>query len=84
MAVDIFGLPLWEKFAISIVYDVVDLISIPGFGQLYDVIGVPLGYALWGPIGIANAWEIFDPLDVTDRFVPTMTITGILSLAGGK
>ena len=82
--IDLMELPVWLKFAISIVYDVVDFFSIPGIGSLYDVVGVPLGYALWGPIGLANLWEIADPLDVTDRFVPTMTITGILSTAGGK
>ena len=84
MKIDIFGLPLWMKFAIAITYDVVDFFSLPGLGQLYDIVGIPLGYAMWGPIGLANAWEVVDPLDVTDRFIPTMTITGILSLTGGK
>lgn len=78
--IDLYGLPLWQKFAISIVYDVVDFFSVPVFGTMYDVVGIPLGLALWGPIGLINTWEVFDPLDATDRFVPTMTIAGLMSL----
>lgn len=84
MKIDIFGLPPWIKFAIAIVYDVVDLLSIPGLGELYDVVGIPLGYALWGPLGLANAWEVLDPMDAADRFIPTMTIVGVLATFGGK
>ena len=84
MKIDIYGLPLWVKFGIAIIYDIVDLISIPGIGELYDIVGIPLGYALWGPLGLANAWEVLDPLDVTDRFIPTMTIIGILATVGDK
>lgn len=74
---DLTALPVWLKFIIAIIYDVVDLVSIPGLGTLYDIIGVPLGFALWGPVGLANAWEIVDPADAMDRFVPTMTMAGI-------
>lgn len=74
---DLSSLPTWMKFAIAIIYDVVDLFSVPGLGTLYDIIGIPLGFALWGPIGLANAWEIVDPVEATDRFIPTMTLAGI-------
>lgn len=84
MKIDIFGLPLWIKFIIAIVYDVVDLLSLPGLGELYDVVGIPLGYALWGPLGLANAWEVLDPLDAADRFIPTMTIIGVLASTGDR
>lgn len=78
---DVFmNLPLPVKFAIAIGYDLGDLVSIPGFGTAYDIAGIPLGYALWGPVGLANAWEVLDPLDVTDRVIPTMTMTGLASL----
>ena len=74
---DLSSLPTLLKFVIAATYDIVDLFSIPGLGTLYDVIGIPLGFALWGPIGLANAWEIVDPVDAVDRFVPTMTLAGI-------
>ena len=66
------------KFAIAIAYDVIDLFSIPVLGEIYDAIGIPLGYILWGPLGLTNAWELLDPLDTIDRFVPTMTLAGVV------
>lgn len=77
-----FDLPIWIKFAISIVYDIVDFFIPLGFTQLYNLVGIPLGYALWGPIGLANAWELVIPMDVLGKLIPTMTVTGILSLGG--
>ena len=76
--IDLYGLPIWVKFGIAALYDGLDLFSIPGLGQLYDVIGIPLGYAMWGPIGLANAWELVDPVDAADRFVPTMVLAGVV------
>ena len=66
------------KFAIAIAYDAIDLFSIPVLGEIYDAIGIPLGYILWGPLGLTNAWELLDPLDAIDRFVPTMTLAGVV------
>jgi len=66
------------KFAIAIAYDAIDFFSIPVLGQIYDVIGIPLGYILWGPLGLTNAWELLDPVDTIDRFVPTMTLAGVV------
>lgn len=77
-------IPIWLKFAISITYDVVDIFSVPVLGSLYDIIGVPLGVALWGPWGFAQIWEVLDPTDVVDRFVPTMTIAGLIVYYGGR
>lgn len=77
-------IPTWAKFAIAIIYDVLDFFSVPMLGSLYDVVGIPLGVALWGPWGLAQAWEVLDPTDVVDRFVPTMTIAGLIAYNGGQ
>jgi len=73
-----------QKMAVAVVYDALDLMSLPIVGSLYDIIGVPLGYALWGPLGMAQAWEILDPTDVADRFVPTLTAIGLYQKYGGR
>lgn len=74
----LYGLPLWVKFGIAIIYDLADLMSVPFLGSLYDAVGIPLGVLLWGPVGMMNAWEILDPTDQIDKFAPTMTIAGIV------
>ena len=71
-------LPLWIKFLIAAVYDLGDLLSVPFLGTLYDAVGIPLGVLLWGPVGLMNAWEIVDPTDQVDKFVPTMVIAGFV------
>lgn len=77
-------LPTWVKFVIAILYDMVDFLIPPGIGSIYDIIGIPLGYAMWGPLGLVNAWELLEPTDVLDSFVPTMTIAGLVVTFGGK
>jgi len=74
----LYGLPLPVKFGIAIIYDLADLMSVPFLGSLYDAVGIPLGVLLWGPVGLLNAWEIVDPTDQIDKFVPTMTLAGIV------
>lgn len=82
--IDLYTLPRWQKFTIAGTYDVLDLFSVPGLGSFYDFIGIPLGYALWGPVGLANAWELMDPTDAVDRFFPTMVIAGLAHEFGFK
>jgi hypothetical protein len=75
-------LPLSVKFTIAIVYDVLDFLSVPVLGSLYDAAGIPLGIMLWGPAGLINLWEFVDVTDQVDKFVPTMTLAGILNHYG--
>lgn len=77
------GLPLIVKFLIAAIYDFLDLFSIPGIGSLYDIIGIPLGVALWGPMGFIQVWEVVDITDQFDKFVPTMVLAGILTYIRG-
>lgn len=78
----LYGLPVPLKFLIAIIYDLTDLMSVPFLGTLYDAVGIPLGVLLWGPVGLVNTWEIVDPTDQIDKFVPTMTLAGILQYYG--
>lgn len=72
-------IPIWMKFTISIIYDIVDFFIPLGFTQFYNiVIGVPLGFILWGPLGVANLWEAFVPFDVAGKLIPTMTSIGVI------
>ena len=75
-------LPLPVKFIIAIAYDLLDFFSVPILGSLYDAVGIPLGVLLWGPYGLVNVMELFDPTDQLDKFVPTMTLAGILQHYG--
>jgi len=70
------------KFSIALAYDFIDFISIPGIGTIYDLIGVPLGVYLWGPVGLMNAWELVEPTDQVDKFIPTMVIAGLVAEFG--
>lgn len=75
-----------SKVVISVIYDIGDFTigRIPIFGTFYDLFGVWLGYILWGPIGLINAWELLDPTDQIDGFIPTMSIVATKCLVFEK
>ncbi|CAG0948805.1 MAG: hypothetical protein OIN86_13015 [Candidatus Methanoperedens sp.] len=79
------GLPLFLKFVISIVWDLLDftIFRIPVIGTVTDLISIPLAIALWGPLGLITSWEVLDPTDQLDAEIPTMTIIGILTILKG-
>ncbi len=80
------ALPLGIKFVISIIWDVLDLTvgRIPGFGMAFDFFGTLLAFLLWGVWGIAAIWEMFDPTEQFDGFVPTLTVIGLIVCASGQ
>ncbi len=81
------GLPVVVKLIISVIWDLLDLTvgRIPGFGTLFDVVGMILSLILWGPVGIIAVWEVLDVTDQVDAEIPTLTLEGILTLVrGGK
>ena len=67
------------RLAFSIVYDLFDLILfwIPGLGTITDGVGTVMLLALWGPAGLVNVWEIVNPVDPIDAFVPTATLVAL-------
>lgn len=78
------GLPTGLKLIISIVWDVLDALigRIPGFGTVWDIAGTLLAFKLWGVWGLGAIWEVFEPTDQIDGFLPTMTIIGLISIVG--
>jgi hypothetical protein len=75
------------KMVFSMIYDLVGFLSvlliwIPGIHFFWSIIGVAVGYVLWGPLGLINVWEVFTVTPVLapiGDLIPTMTITGVLS-----
>lgn len=70
------------KFIISLAFDITDFFigRIPVFGTVFDILGGFLGLWLWGIPGGLQFGEIIDITDQIDGFIPTLTISGILSL----
>ncbi|MEE9329404.1 MAG: hypothetical protein V3V30_04635 [Parvularculaceae bacterium] len=68
------------KLILAIVLDLVDftLGRMFGFGMLVDVVMVFVAYIMFGPLGLAQAWEMLEPTDQIDGFVPTFTILALI------
>lgn len=70
-------LPVWAKFAICIVFDLIDMTVgrlLLGVTLLTDVGNALIMFLLWGPIGLLAAWEAVEFTEVVDGFVPTNTL----------
>ncbi len=70
-------LPVWAKFAICIVFDLIDMTIgrlLLGVSLLTDVGNALIMFLLWGPIGLLAAWETLDVSEQFDGFVPTNTL----------
>jgi len=72
------NLPLWLKFSICIGFDLFDMtagrVLVLGTSFVPEGVSAILMYALWGPMGLISAWEIADPTEIADGFVPTNTL----------
>lgn len=70
-------IPVWAKFTICIVFDLIDMTVgrvMLGVGIFTDIGNALIMFALWGPIGLLAAWEALDVTEQIDGFVPTNTI----------
>ncbi|QLQ13275.1 MAG: hypothetical protein HZY74_08295 [Brevundimonas sp.] len=70
-------MPVWAKFAICIVFDLIDMTVgrlMLGVAIFTDVANALIMFALWGPIGLFAAWEAVDVTEQLDGFVPTNTL----------
>jgi hypothetical protein len=74
------------KLLIAIVLDVVDftLGRVLGVGTVMDVVFAAVAFALWGPVGLIALWEVADPSEQIDGFVPTMTLIAISQLGKSR
>lgn len=70
------------KLIICMIVDVIDFVlgAIPIFGVIFDLFSIILSYAFWGPIGLLGLWEVIEPTNVIDAFIPTNTIIAILAI----
>ena len=71
----------FTKFAISAIYDLLDFTigRIPIFGTVFDVFGGVLALKLWGAVGVIQFFEVLDPTDQIDAFIPMLTIAGLIT-----
>lgn len=76
------GLPLpnWSKIAFCIGCDLFDMTIgrlMLGVSVFTDIVGALVMFLLWGPRGIFAIWELFDPTEQIDGFVPTNTLIAL-------
>lgn len=76
---------IWARLGISLAFDILDSMKLPILaGPLSGIIGTALAINLWGNNGALASWEILELSDTLDRFIPSVTLTGILSILRGK
>ena len=70
------------KLVAVVLLDVADFTigRIIGFGTMMDVVLAGVGFALFGWKGLLQLWEIDDPSEQIDGFVPTLTLIAIANL----
>jgi len=69
----------WAKMIISILWDLIDAFKVFGAGLAYAAVGTTLAVLLWGTPGVMSVWEGAEATDTVDRFVPSVTITGLIA-----
>lgn len=64
------------------IVDVLDFVlgAIPIFGTIFDFVAIGMSYLFWGPLGLLGLWEVIEPTNVIDAFIPTNTIIAILAI----
>lgn len=69
----------FQKFAISVVIDILDFFAgrLLGIGMIGDALAGVVAVILWGPAGVIAFWELADPSEQIDGFVPTLTLIAI-------
>ncbi|HXI85996.1 MAG TPA: hypothetical protein VNH64_00950 [Parvularculaceae bacterium] len=74
------------KLVIAIIPDLLDfsLGRIVGYGTILDVVFAAIAFLLWGPMGLLQLWEVLDPTDQIDGFVPTMTLVALIQMRRKK
>ena len=76
----------YAKLGVAIALDLADMVigRIVGFGTLFDILLAAIGYAMFGWKGLAHLWEVLDPTDQIDGFVPTLTLIALAELRSAK
>lgn len=74
------------KLIIAVALDVIDFTvgRIIGAGTVLDLVYAIIAVLLWGPAGLIALWELADPSEVIDGFVPTMTLIALSQMGKSK
>ncbi len=74
------------KLLFAIVLDILDFTigRLTGLGTVVDIIFAGVAYLLWGRSGLIQLWEVLDPTDQLDGFVPTMTLIALANMRRNK
>lgn len=78
--------PTALKVGAAVVLDVLDftLGRAPLFGMGFDAVSAGVSVLLWGWKGALALWEIADPTEQADGFVPTHTLIALAALRARK
>lgn len=70
------------KLVVAVLLDVADFTvgRIVGFGTGFDIVLAGAGFALFGWKGLIQLWEVAEPTDQIDGFVPTLTLVALANL----
>ena len=76
----------YAKLGVAIALDLADMVigRIIGFGTGFDVVLAGAGFLLFGWKGLIQLWEVADPSDQIDGFVPTLTLIALAELRAAK
>lgn len=70
----------WLKFTLCVLYDFLDftvgrlLFVVPFAGE---VVGVVVGFFMFGPVALIYALEALDPTEQLDGFIPTASLIAL-------
>jgi len=76
----------FAKLLIAIVLDIIDFTvgRMLGLGMIVDAALAAVAFALWGPVGLLALWEMADPTEQIDGFVPTMTLIALSQMGKSR
>lgn len=74
------------KLVAAVVLDVADFTvgRIIGFGTGFDVVLTGIAFAMFGWKGLIQIWEVAEPTDQIDGFVPTLTLLALAELRAAR
>lgn len=77
---------VYAKLFVAIMLDIADFTigRIVGFGTLWDVALALIAFGMFGWKGLIQLWEVADPSDQIDGFVPTLTLLALNELREAK